>query len=92
MLEKRADYDSDLSENQELKLEAGGALTTIEVGAPRRTAPRIAHVWIYPHELEKEGYFWGGWVSIVVEGDRWAFAPSGLASPESPDQGIRKNQ
>ena len=84
MLEKRADYDGAAKqEAEELKLSSGPALQET-VGAPVRTAPKIAHIWIFPHETSSKEYFWGGWISVVVEGDKWNVdKPLGLL-PERP--------
>jgi hypothetical protein len=37
----------------------------------RKSAPRVARVYIYPHELPTKDYFWGGYVSLVVSPDEW---------------------
>ena len=38
-----------------------------------RSSPRIAKVYVYPHELPSRDYFWGGYVSLVVKTDEWVF-------------------
>ena len=84
MLEKRADYEGAATqEAEELKLSSGPALDVVGV-RPARTAPKIAHIWIFPHETSSKEYFWGGWISVVVEGDKWNVdKPLGLL-PERP--------
>ncbi len=73
MLELRADYEGhEREEAQSLSLGVpnkghGG------VKMPSRTAPKTAHVWIFPHETPNREYFWGGWISLVIEGDKWEF-------------------
>jgi hypothetical protein len=85
LLEVRADYDGKAqSEAESLKLGDGTALREIDGGVPVRTAPKIAHVWIFPHETPSKEYFWGGWISLVVEGDKWEVErPVGLF-PDKP--------
>jgi hypothetical protein len=38
-----------------------------------RSSPRIAKVYVYPHELPSRDYFWGAYVSLVVKSDEWVF-------------------
>jgi hypothetical protein len=38
---------------------------------PVRTRPKVVAVWIHPHEMASHEYFWGGWMSVVVEADQW---------------------
>lgn len=97
MLEVRADYEGkETSEASELKLE--NSLSDISGGVPVRTAPKTAHIWIFPHETPGKEYFWGGWISVVVEGDQWEIerrkqrAPEkpGKTNPKAPTKGKRK--
>lgn len=39
----------------------------------QRAAPRVARVYIFPHELPTRDYFWGGYVSLLVNEDRWVY-------------------
>lgn len=91
MLEVRADYDGKAQSDAEaLKLGDGTALREIDGGVPVRTAPKIAHVWIFPHETPAKEYFWGGWISVVVEGDKWEVErPAGLF-PDKPSNAAPK--
>jgi len=91
MLEVRADYDGKAqSEAEALKLNDGTALRELGGGVPVRTTPKIAHVWIFPHETPAKEYFWGGWISIVVEGDKWEVdRPAGLF-PDKPGHAAPK--
>jgi len=54
----------------------------------RKSAPRVARVYIYPHELPTKDYFWGGYVSLVVSPDEWIFdqPTAELGSPESAEK------
>ena len=93
MLEVRADYDGrEKTEAASLKLADGQALHEISNGLPVRTAPKIAHVWIFPHETPSKEYFWGGWISVVVEGDKWEVErPEGLI-PDKPGNAAPKTK
>jgi len=38
---------------------------------PSRTRPKVAMIRVHPHELPNHDYFWGGWISVLVDRDRW---------------------
>lgn len=38
---------------------------------PARTRTRVAMVRVHPHELPNHDYFWGGWISVLVDPDHW---------------------
>ncbi|MGE0175134.1 MAG: TraV family lipoprotein [Oligoflexales bacterium] len=85
MLEVRADYDGkDRGEASELKLGDHGELNDTSGAIPVRTTPKTAHIWIFPHETPSKEYFWGGWISVVVEGDRWEIERPGGLAPAKP--------
>ncbi len=86
MLSERAEYQTEEDEVAEsLKLSSDGALTTMDGAVPVRTPPKTANIWIYPHETPAKEYFWGGWVTAVVEGDRWDLQrPSDLPPEGAP--------
>jgi len=85
MLEVRADYEGKgKDEASELKLGDNQVLQETNGGVPVRTTPRTAHVWIFPHETPSKEYFWGGWISVVVEGDRWEVERPSSATNEKP--------
>jgi hypothetical protein len=72
LLEARADYlGKEKAEASALKLSSAEIKRNAVTGAPVRTPPKVAHIWIYPHETPNKEYFWGGWISVVVEGDHW---------------------
>ena len=70
MLDVRAGYER-ASEDEEVGLYQRGHLGDNTIA--RRSAPRVARVWIYPHELHSKDYFWGGYVSLIVTEDTWVF-------------------
>jgi Type IV conjugative transfer system lipoprotein (TraV) len=85
MLEVRADYDGkNKEEASELKLGDDHALREANVAVPVRTMPKTAQIWIFPHETPSKEYFWGGWISVVVEGDRWEIERPGALAPRKP--------
>ena len=75
MLDTRAGYNA-ASEDEEVALYQRGRQGTESLG--RKSAPRIARIYIYPHELPTKDYFWGGFVSLVVSPDEWI-----LENPEA---------
>lgn len=76
MLDSRAAYNAD-AEDEEVALYQRARHHPNSL--VHRSAPRIAKVYLYPHELPSRDYFWGGYVSLVVAADEWAF--------EKPDAG-----
>ena len=71
MLEERAEYDAFSPESAVL---APAAAIGVNGEASLAKAERqIADIWIYPHQAGTREYFGGGWVSILLEGDRWEF-------------------
>ena len=85
MLEVRADYDGkNKEEASELKLGDDHALREANGAVPVRTMPKTAQIWIFPHETPSKEYFWGGWISVVVEGDRWEIERPGVLAPPKP--------
>lgn len=85
MLEVRADYEGkDKEEASALKLGENSVLRETGEAVPMRTSRKTAHIWIFPHETPSKEYFWGGWISVVVEGDRWEFERPGALAPEKP--------
>ena len=91
MLEDRSEYEADAEDDaNSLKLSSAGALSDAEASnVPVRIAPRTANVWIFPHETEAKEYFWGGWITIIVEGDRWELAKPPGPVPAMPPERAR---
>lgn len=88
MLEQRADYDSAENWSPEraqpsLDLKEGGVEGFRQAPVPVRTRPKVAAIWIHPHETPSHDYFWGGWISIVTETDGWILSQPGLM-PKAP--------
>lgn len=85
MLEVRANYDGkDRDEASSLSLGSSEVITN-GFAVPVRTPPKTAHIWIFPHETPTKEYFWGGWMSVVVEGDRWDVERPADTLPAKPD-------
>ncbi|MGK5083721.1 hypothetical protein WDW37_10495 [Bdellovibrionota bacterium FG-1] len=70
MLDSRAAYSAD-AEDEEVALYQRARHNPDSL--VRRSSPRIAKVYLYPHELPTRDYFWGGYVSLVVAADEWTF-------------------
>jgi len=44
---------------------------------PFRSRPKVVDVWIHPHEISDTEYFWGGYMSLLVEKDGWVLSRPG---------------
>lgn len=77
MLDTRAEYDP-ATEDEEVALYQRARHHPESL--VRRSAPRVAKVYLYPHELPSRDYFWGGYVSLVVASDEWTYE-----NPESDE-------
>ena len=69
MLDRRAEYDS-ASGVGRLSLQESSS-SGMPGPIPVRSQPKVAEVWIHAHEMASRDYFWGGWMSVVVEPDEW---------------------
>lgn len=84
MLDSRAAY-GDAPDDEEVALYQRGKHA--EDTVLRRASPRVAKVYVFPHELPSRDYFWGGYISLLVAQDQWVFEQSDEAAP--PVTGIR---
>lgn len=66
MLDTRAAYNSPY-DDEEVALYQRSRAQRNSLG--RSVGPRIAKVYMYPHELPTQDYFWGGYISLVVRRD-----------------------
>ena len=80
MLDTRADYD-DPKTIQDLKMREAGIEGLRDSPIPVRSRPKVAAIWIHPHEMASHDYFWGGWMSVVVESDQWVLTKPGKLPP-----------
>lgn len=84
MLDARAGYESGpnvVPDNVSLK--EGGVDGFRNSPVPVRSRPKVAPIWIHPHETATRDYFWGGWMSVVVESDQWVLSKPQLV-PKAP--------
>ena len=70
MLDRRAEYE-DPARTQKLNLRESSTSGELPGSIPVRSQPKVAEVWIHAHEMASRDYFWGGWMSVVVEPDQW---------------------
>lgn len=86
MLDARAEYDdAEAATGASLKLSSRDAIAPLDGAVPVRTPPKTANIWIHPHETPTKEYFWGGWITTVIEGDRWELIrPKDLPPEGSP--------
>lgn len=76
MLDERAGYDSpEPPADTSLKEEGVDGFRNALV--PVRSKPKVAAIWVHPHETASHDYFWGGWMSVVVEQDQWVLSKAG---------------
>jgi hypothetical protein len=87
MLDTRAGYDADL-EDEEVALYHRARRQQDSLAL--RSGPRVARVYIYPHELPTRDYFWGGYVSLVVSGEEWTFENPEDAEPAAAIRDLKK--
>ncbi len=81
MLDARAQYAKDSKPATTLDLGF-----VMENGAiPVKSEPRVHKVWIHAFEMETGDYFWGGFMSLVTESDRWVFQHPDVDDPYSTD-------
>lgn len=84
MLDKRAEYDTPQTVPMPAAgLKEGGIQGFSSAPIPVRTRPKVASIWIHPHEMASHDYFWGGWMSVVVESDQWVLSKPG-EMPSAP--------
>ena len=78
-LDRRAGYNDQRDANRalEVSMKQAGLANYKNSPIPVRTRSRVANVWIHPHETGSGDYFWGGWMSIVIDHDRWALTQPG---------------
>jgi hypothetical protein len=89
MLDARSGYSAGL-DDEEVALYQKGHQNSKSLA--RKSAPRVARVYIYPHELPSKDYFWGGYVSLVVSPDEWIFEDPNLEKTQSRKkaQGVKE--
>lgn len=87
MLDTRAGY-GEAPEDEEVALYQRGRHSQETV--LKRSAPRVAKVYIFPHELPTRDYFWGGYVTLLITQDRWVFETPEEEAP--PIAGIRPSK
>ena len=70
MLSDRADYEAG-EISSDANLEERGIDGYQNSPIPTRSRPKVAAVWIYPTDTAGGDYFWGGWLSVLLERDEW---------------------
>lgn len=70
MLESRAGY-GDGGASSDLSFKEAGVEGFRNHPVPTRSRAKVAAIYAYPHEMPNRDYFWGGWISAVVENDQW---------------------
>lgn len=76
MLDRRAEYE-DMKALEAIRMREAGIEGLRNNPVPVRTRPKVAAIWIHAHEMASRDYFWGGWMSVVVEADQWVLTKPG---------------
>lgn len=71
MLDTRAGY-GELTNS--LSFKEGGVEGFRNHPTPTRSRAKVAAIYAHPHEMPSRDYFWGGWISVVVEQDQWVMS------------------
>jgi hypothetical protein len=66
VLEERAGYD--VKGPPLGSLGASGGVKYV----PTRIPEKVVVGWLFPHDMTSKVYFWGSWLSVVVEDESWA--------------------
>lgn len=66
VLEERAGYD--VKGPPLTSLGGSGGVKYV----PTRIPEKVVVGWLFPHDMPSKVYFWGSWLSIVVEDESWA--------------------
>lgn len=71
MLDARAGYGE---VTNSLSFKEGGVEGFRNHPTPTRSRAKVAAIYAHPHEMPSRDYFWGGWISVVVEQDQWVMS------------------
>ena len=69
MLDQRAGYGP--QEQSDVSFQQGGVDGFRNSPLPTRSRTKVAAIYAHPHEMPNRDYFWGAWISVVVERDKW---------------------
>jgi hypothetical protein len=88
MLDARAAYGTE-GAGSDLSFKEGGVEGFRSHPVPTRSRAKVAAIYAHPHEMPSRDYFWGGWISVVVEQDQWVMSkpqlvPNAKAIEELP--------
>ena len=78
MLDQRSGYGKADSLKPDISFQEGGVEGFRNSPVPTRSRARVAAIYAHPHEMPNRDYFWGGWVSVVVEQDQWVMSKPSL--------------
>lgn len=77
MLDLRAGYGPHAL-NEDVSFQEGGVEGFKNRPVPTRSRAQVAAIYAHPHEMPSRDYFWGGWISVVVEQDQWVMSKAKL--------------
>ncbi len=81
MLDERASYGGDPAQNQPPELKEAGLDGYRNSPVPVRSRGRVAAIYIHRHETASRDYFWGGWLSVVIEEPSWTLTKPNQLTP-----------
>ena len=81
MLDERAGYGGDPAVNQPPELKEAGLDGYRNSPVPVRSRGRVAAIYIHRHETASRDYFWGGWLSVVIEEPSWTLTKPNQLTP-----------
>jgi hypothetical protein len=73
MLDARSGYGGE-GAAASLSFKEGGVEGFRNHPTPTRSRAKVAAIYAHPHEMPSRDYFWGGWISVVVEQDQWVMS------------------
>jgi hypothetical protein len=87
MLDDRAQYEGDGDSLPPLR--EGGIEGFRTSPAPIRTRPKVADFWLHPQKTGDGSYFWGAWLSVLLEKGDWVLSKPGKTPKAQALRAIR---
>jgi len=80
LLEERAGYKID-----SIPIAGIGQSGSVQL-VPTRVPEKVVVAWLHEHDMPSKAYFWGSWLSIVVEDERWEMVKVDVPSADKKTQ------
>jgi len=59
---------------------------------PTRVPEKVIVAWLHAKELPSKDYFWGAWLSVVVEQETWEVKPVQMTGNQPPKPPIKNGK